>query len=55
MSDIAKIIKAMSPTDYETAVWDAHLKSIEIDRPQAFADDEQDLGDSYEEGYHNKN
>jgi hypothetical protein len=52
--DVAGFIRVLSPTNYECAVWDAHLKQIEIDRPQAFASDEQDLGDSYEEGYNNK-
>jgi len=62
--DIAKVVKAMSPTDYETAVWDAHLKQIEIDRPQAFAGDDvkdkflwdliDEDNDSYEERYNNK-
>lgn len=60
--DVAKVVRNMSPENYETAVWDAHLKSIEVERPQAFAESNDELiwsiidedQESYEEKYNNK-
>lgn len=60
--DVAGFIRVMSPTNYETAVWDAHLKQIEIDRPQAFTESNDELiwsmidedQETYEERYNNK-
>ncbi len=51
--DVADIVRGMTPAAYEAAVWDAHLRSIEVDRPRAFVDDDEDT-DSYDERYDNK-
>lgn len=51
--EVATIVRGMSNDAYEGMVWDAHLKAIESERPQAFADDGEDA-DSYEERYGNK-
>ena len=49
--NIGDYVASLTPEAYEALVWDAHLANIEYERPQAFADDDED---SYEERFSNK-
>lgn len=44
-------VKSLTPEAYERLVWDAHLRTIEIERPQVFLDNDDDFD---EEEYYDK-
>ena len=49
--DVAKYIAALNDNNYENVLWDAKVREINMERPQAFADSEDE---TYEERYNNK-
>ena len=50
--DVSDFVKKLSSVDYATCIFDAHLKAVEVDRPQAFADESDSVSDEeYEAAY----